>query len=63
MRGSRRRKTRGGRRDQDHPAVPAVGAVVNRDVAPRTIVVGVPARVIGQGNVRPSADMDQSLDS
>ena len=39
------------------------GSVVVSDVPAHSTVVGVPARVIGQGNVRPSADMDQSLDS
>ena len=39
------------------------GSVVVHDVPAHSTVVGVPARVIGQGNVRPSADMDQSLDS
>ena len=39
----------------------AAGSVVLKDVAPRTTVAGVPARVVGGGGEAPARNMDQTL--
>ena len=39
----------------------AAGSVVLKDVAPRTTVAGVPARVVGGGGEAPAKNMDQTL--
>ncbi|WP_457208019.1 DapH/DapD/GlmU-related protein, partial [Nocardioides sp. P5_C9_2] len=43
-------------------AVVAAGAVVTRDVAPRTIVAGVPARVVGHVVLHPGGEPDLVMD-
>ena len=39
----------------------AAGSVVLKDVAPRTTVAGVPARVVGGEGAQPARNMDQTI--